>query len=261
MKKLILPLLVLIVSFTACKKDKGVTPVNSVKSLTLKADGDPDSLQVGLIAYYPFNGNAVDSSGNGNNGTVHGAVLVKNRFGTASSAYCFCGVSNIVVQDNQQLRLYNTDFTFNAWVNLDKYGSSYGSSILSKRIVGNNNGYLWGISGDIGSPMFVSSYGPGGTSINATGTKVIPLHSWHMLSVVYNLSSQQITFYVDGVLDNVTNGILTNNPNIDEPLYIGRDTPDSGGPGYEFNGALDDIRIYGRALSQAAITQLYTTPD
>jgi hypothetical protein len=261
MKKLILPLLLVIASFTACKKDKGELPLSSVKSLKLKADVDPDSLQIGLIAYYPFNGNAVDSSGNGNDGTIHGAVLVKNRFGTANSAYCFCGTSNIVVNDNEKLRLNNTDFTFNAWANLDKYGTSYGSLILSKRIVGNNNGYAWGISGDLGVPMFVSTYGPGGTSINAVGSTVVPLHSWHMLSAVYNLSSQQLTFYVDGVLDNVTNGILTNNPNIDEPMYIGRDTPISGSPGYEFNGALDDIRIYGRALSQAAIQQLYTTPD
>ena len=40
----------------------------------------------GLIAYYPFNGNANDESGNGNNGTVYGASLTTDRLGNPSSA-------------------------------------------------------------------------------------------------------------------------------------------------------------------------------
>src|SRR5258706_6951163 len=50
----------------------------------------------GLVAYYPFNGNADDASGNGNNGTVNGATLVQNRFGNPNAAYCFDGVSNFI---------------------------------------------------------------------------------------------------------------------------------------------------------------------
>jgi len=47
----------------------------------------------GLILYFPFNGNANDESGNGNNGTVYGATLTADRFGSASSAYDFNGVN------------------------------------------------------------------------------------------------------------------------------------------------------------------------
>ena len=43
----------------------------------------------GLVAYYPFNGNANDESGNGNNGVVHGATLTTDRFGNANAAYDF----------------------------------------------------------------------------------------------------------------------------------------------------------------------------
>ena len=41
----------------------------------------------GLVAYYPFNGNANDATGNGNNGEVHGAQLAEDRFGHVNAAY------------------------------------------------------------------------------------------------------------------------------------------------------------------------------
>src|ERR1017187_5394463 len=50
----------------------------------------------GLVAYYPFNGNANDASGNGNNGTVYGATLTTDRFGISNSAYCFNGTSHYI---------------------------------------------------------------------------------------------------------------------------------------------------------------------
>jgi hypothetical protein len=45
----------------------------------------------GLVGYWPFNGNANDISGNGNNGTVNGATLTTDRFGNTNSAYSFDG--------------------------------------------------------------------------------------------------------------------------------------------------------------------------
>jgi len=47
------------------------------------------NLDKGLVAYYPFNGNANDESENGNNGTVNGATLTSDRFGIPNSAYRF----------------------------------------------------------------------------------------------------------------------------------------------------------------------------
>ena len=49
----------------------------------------------GLVGYWPFNGNANDESGNGNNGTVNGATLTSDRFGNANGAYSFNGSSEI----------------------------------------------------------------------------------------------------------------------------------------------------------------------
>ena len=53
----------------------------------------------GLVAYYPFNGNANDASGKGNDGTVHGAILTSDRFGIPNSAYSMDGTSFIQIPD------------------------------------------------------------------------------------------------------------------------------------------------------------------
>lgn len=53
-------------------------------------------LMTGLVASYPFNGNAIDESGNGNDGTVYGAVLTADRFGNPDSAYAFVGVNDYI---------------------------------------------------------------------------------------------------------------------------------------------------------------------
>ena len=48
----------------------------------------------GLIAYWPFNGNANDESGNNINGTISGATSTTDRFGAANSAYSFNGTND-----------------------------------------------------------------------------------------------------------------------------------------------------------------------
>ena len=137
-----------------------------------------DSLKVGLIAYYPFNNSGVDESGNGNHGMVYNISSVSDRNGKANYAYHFDGATSyITVPDNAALRLASTDITLSTWVKLDAYGSSYGYNILTKHTTGSNNGWAWGITGTGGTaPKGVITYGPGGLSLLATGTAVIPLN-------------------------------------------------------------------------------------
>ena len=85
----------------------------------------------GLVAYYPFNGNAKDSSGNGNNGSVNGATLTTDRFGNCNSAYLFDGVSNYISLPTSKL------------INLNTY--SYSLWVMPTAIPTNNGGILYGI--------------------------------------------------------------------------------------------------------------------
>lgn len=220
-----------------------------------------DSLRKGLIAYYPFNGTVGDSSGNGNNGTAFNITTVANRFGTANSACYFNGNNSyITVQDNQKLRLNNTDFTLNAWVYIENYGYSYGSSIFSKRIAGYNNGWSWDIAGYGSGIPGLMSYGPGGGSVNAISNSGVSTQNWHMLTTVYTYNDLQLSFYIDGVLNTRVSNILVPNPDINVLMYIGKDNPEANSEGYFFKGSLDDLRIYGRALKANAIKKLLITP-
>lgn len=73
-------------------------------------------LNDGLVAYYPFNGNANDESGNGHYGTVHGATLTEDRFGNADSAFYFDGNDYIEISSGEIVP-QNT-ITISAWIKI-----------------------------------------------------------------------------------------------------------------------------------------------
>ena len=70
----------------------------------------------GLVAWYPFNGNANDSSGNGNHGTNNGATLTTDRFGNANSAYTFDGKGNDITSGSSTTLAINMYATISAWI-------------------------------------------------------------------------------------------------------------------------------------------------
>ncbi|MGK5093653.1 hypothetical protein WDW89_16785 [Deltaproteobacteria bacterium TL4] len=67
----------------------------------------------GLVAYYPFNGNANDESGNGNNGTVNGATLTTDRDGQTGKAYSFDGTDDYITITDNNSWTFNSDFSIN----------------------------------------------------------------------------------------------------------------------------------------------------
>jgi len=227
-----------------------------------------DSLKLGLIAYYPFNGSAADSSGNFNDGIIHGATPTTNRFGTPNSAYLFDGATNyITVNDNFPLRLSNTDYTINSWVNMSAYNSSYGSIILSKRGLGSSNGWLYGVAGaldltnSVGAEGIITFNVSGGDDPYAKGKTAITLNTWHMVTILFKNSVNKISIYIDGVLDSETSGMPSPSKDTGTDLYIGTDSQDmlNGGiTNYFMNGKIDDIRIYKRLLKPSDIQKLYT---
>ena len=90
--------------------------------------------QKGLIAYYPFNGNAHDETGNGYNGTVYGATLNNDRFGNPKSAYSFDGINDkIVIGKEPNFPSWNK-YAVSLWFLNDGGGdhsNGYGQKILT----------------------------------------------------------------------------------------------------------------------------------
>ncbi len=172
----------------------------------------------------------------------------------------------MVVTDNVDLRLSNTDFTLNTWVDLEAYNSSYGDEVLCKRGTGSTNGWNYGITGILdqsnnGFALGVTSWQvSGGTDPLALGVKVITLNQWHMLTTVYSFSKKQLSYYIDGVLDKIATNIPSPAATTTADLYIGQDSQTSGNTAYYVKGKMDDIRIYNRAISVAQIQKLYSLP-
>ena len=75
----------------------------------------------GLVAYYPFNGNANDNSGNGNNGIVTNATLTTDRFGNANSAYNFNGNSLITVTSSTTIQSISNNYSFSVWTKINAF--------------------------------------------------------------------------------------------------------------------------------------------
>lgn len=204
-----------------------------------------NTLTNGLVAYYPFNGNANDESGNGNNAVNSGAVLTVNRFGVANSAYSFDGISQMVAADSPSLRFITG--TVSVWAKPSQ--ASDQNTVLSKRcnIFGEpHNSYAIVGSG----PRF---YGVTGTT-GASSTNDYTVNSWRHL--VLAIRTNGVDFYENGILAATTiNAGILPIPYSTLGFYIGN----SGFPDntQKFRGAIDDIRIYNRALSAAEVTQLY----
>lgn len=205
----------------------------------------------GLVAYYPFDGNARDRTGYGKDGIVEGATLVADRFGVPNSAYSFNGIDNrITAVGSNHLPNGMADFTLSAWVAVDQPMSSDYRMVLSDGVIDRFQLSL-GPENDSAIRMFLDLYGPGNQTLFS------PVLGWNdkmWYQVLVTRTNGLVTIYRDGA-PKVSQQFTTFNPNLPSlsNVTIGRRS-DGGHP---FKGRIDDVRIYDRALSGAEVQQLY----
>ncbi len=212
----------------------------------------------GLVGWWPFNGNANDESGNGNNGTVNGATLTVDRFGVADKAYSFDGVDDYIQAPNYAL---SGSITFTCWVNMSSYNlNAMGANdfIFFSNHSGLNNSSRNFLAGyrNFGSEFGHSTY-LFDNSANLFGyypTNQQPsANVWHQFVSVFN-NGQSIKMYLDGVefYSNSNVPSINNLPSL--PIFFGIGIPTQ----FNFlNGSLDDIGIWNRALTECEIKDLY----
>ncbi|MCF7764991.1 MAG: immunoglobulin domain-containing protein [Verrucomicrobia bacterium] len=216
---------------------------------------EPDYLS-SLVAYYPFNGNANDESGNSNNGTVYNAVLAPDRNGVLSSAYDFNGTSaDIVIPDSPSLDIESA-LTVSAWIKARTFDDPLPGSqkvvILSKR---QNDGWGPGYESSFvftGQAEVNWDFHPNGVN-GALYAPPIVINRWYHYT--FTFSGTNLSIYMDGKLAGTTN--ITGNLGVNDiPVVIGRRAGEGFYKSY-FDGLIDDVRIYNRALSQREVSALY----
>jgi len=208
-------------------------------------------LNEGLLASYPFNGNANDESGNGNDGTVNGATLTEDRFGIANSAYIFDGVANkIVVKDTPLLNFGGTELSIAVWVKTTQTG--IWKRIVTKRAA-TNAGNWYSLAVFDGKARFEVS-----ATVEFDSISHVNDGNWHSIVVTRNPSNNDLfSMYIDGILESTMVGEKRNlNTDVDTPLEIGTWTTEKYNSTV-YNGLIDDVRIYNRALSESEIGELY----
>ena len=213
------------------------------------------SVNDGLVAFYPFNGNANDESGNRNHGVVHGATLTVDRFGNSQSAYYFDGIDDYIDCGNQEsLNMTTNMLTITAWIKPERWNLNGMNSVVSKEKYAQAVYVLMAWNGNWGLGLFKNPSINGGLA----SKQMPPIGDWSFVTATYDGTKITLYSYIHGQKFkeeypytggftspkdmNLTIGTLSDNP------YNEQRT---------FSGMIDDIYIYNHALTEKEIEELY----
>jgi len=212
------------------------------------------NLDNGLLAHYPFNGNADDTSGNNNHGAGSNVSLTTDRFENTNSAFEFNGTNSfITIPNSATLSSPTNELSQVAWINAISWslvGSTSFAPILMKSNSSANAFQYRMLVSSNGMSMAINNWN------NSTGGSVpVSFNEWHLL--VTTLNNGTVKSYFNGILigtSSLTGTIIQDT----RPLEIGRDVP---GSTEIFNGKIDDVRVYNRELNKYEIWELYNPND
>ena len=213
-----------------------------------------------LVGYWRFdNGTATDDSGSGNNGTVSGAVWTAN--GKVGGAFGFDGVNDVI--DLGDVLNLDLPVTMSAWIKPTSLAGTKGKGVIGSDRNTNAayDGYWMTISSTNWAIEIGFGDGGGQGSVDRRekiGTTSLNNNTWyHVVGVIRGANDMDI--YINGVNDNGTHsgsGGAMSHPT--EPFQIGgfnlRTTTTT-----VFNGTIDEVQIWDRALSSEEIIDFYSS--
>jgi len=266
MKKLASILIVLII-VTSCSKDDNL--VNSLQDKGNQNSWLLKDINEGLIAYYPFNGNANDESGTGNDATVYGPELTADRFGICSSAFEFDGADDYIQTAASNFLDGQQQGSVSLWIN--RYETLGGDNFLyaySNDVYGGSVYAFTNLGNSPSNYALSLFYKYQSCTPNIIASTPVTDHSWHHIVYVAD-GINRVKVYLDGVEDNTqfnANGSTANGSewfadingvgSYNHFLCIGV-LKREGNLEHPFEGMIDDIRIYNRPLSNTEIQELY----
>lgn len=231
------------VQFNESSKDGGIDP------LYYEA-GDDKSIpnyHTGLVMYMPFDSDAKDYSGNGNNGINNGATQTT---GKVSGALNFDGVDdNVRVLDANTLSPVEK-VTVAAWIYpVSAAGTDY-KRIVNKSENSDDGEYTLWLYNDGRMIWYVNNW-----TLGYVFSTAVLLNKWIYVVGVFDgsIGSNKLKIYINGELNNEGNTTSASITNTAYNLYVGN----WGSGTRPFNGLIDEVRIYNRALSSDEIKLMY----
>jgi hypothetical protein len=267
--------LLLVLTLASCEVDvtfgSKTTTYNRTVEVTPTSTVSTDTVQSGLIAYYPFNGNANDETVNKNHGVPNGATLTTDRNGKPNSAYYFMKSEKALIKLNNIMPINNLKkVSIVCW---------------AKKDFKNDDGVIFGswYSGPDGD-MKGSSTGPIGlyctlTSINDVSVSVKggdqittyrePISfptEWNMYTVVFDgsnpVKTERLKIYVNNIQkwlpeDSFDKVPETIGESSNLALIGARGSNTGTFINAYFNGCIDDVRVYDKALTTKEVEYIY----
>ncbi len=221
-------------------------PMQRILSLTfiilLVSSPSLANISDGLVAYYPFNGNANDVSIYENHGNVFGPLLNTDRYGNARS-YSFNGITDFIEVENDSSLNIRDSISLVAWV----YPTSLKTQTIIRKGAGSLPSYELALSAT-GNILFSATINSEFIQLQKQG---YTLNRWTYVVGIYD--GANLKLYIDGSIgdqEEVSGTINTN----DASLLIGTRL---GTAANTFSGKIDDLRVYQRAISENEIESLF----
>ena len=238
-----------------------LTLISTIFVVTLtKAQDLPSYVPLdGLVAYYPFNGNANDASGNGNNGTVSGATLTSDKDGNTNKAYEFTvdenggwGSSQDEITITSDPLMDSNEITLSAWVYprskpgafanrpltvFSRWEINVANEVFRFKVTEDNKIYF-----QAGSESF--------------GSGQINYDTWSHIAITFG-SNGTVKSYLNGNYVDETNFSTPLNVNSQSNLTIGS-LASSNGTWYLFDGKLDELGYWNKVLTSQEIANLFS---
>ncbi len=197
-----------------------------------------------LTAYYPFEGNADDASGNGNNGIVNGASLVN---GTIGMAYSFDGVNDYISINNKLIKTSQSKGAYSFWINEN---ASSTTELILMQLMGRSSYpyYCYGIKyNSLANTIYYldSNYGLGSGYLIYNLSK-----KWTHIIVSWNETKSY--FYINGTLMSIGNNPYCSKPILNSFL-IGKPLSNLN----FFKGIIDEIKIWNYTLNESEVLMEY----
>ena len=210
-----------------------------------------DPFTNGLVAFYPFNGNANDAIG-ANHGTVYGATLTENRLVEPNKAFSFNGTNKVLAGDSV-LPLGKSPRTISLWVKIPLSTNNPNEIVFNYGVQTTSQANWINVISKTGTPRTLGSVIFDFYNSGAISTNTITFDAWqHIVCTLDGSSVARI--YINGTIAGAD--LVTANTTTSGVLNIGD------GSGTAVNqagvvGSIDDVRIYNRALSASEVKALY----
>jgi hypothetical protein len=228
---------------------------------------------IGLVGWWPFNGNANDESLNGMDLSIYGPTLTTDRFGNSNKAYSFQGSPDNAqyMLTNQISNLSSSEFSFSIWFNSSQFNPNqtpsnpYDFANFNIQCLLSINSNNWDVGNKIAccldydnSKIIYEHWTSQNGGQYLTSSSIIEINNWYNVTVTF--SNNYATVYLNSIFLYTFNTEMDSSNQVD--LLIGgrRNGPEMipmGG----FKGVIDDFAWWNRALSQQEINNLYNATN